>query len=169
MQAMLDDGLLEKFPCDEAYGLHNWPGLAVGSLATRSGPLMAAEDNFEITVTGRSVHAARPHQGKDALLAASATIIALQSIVSRALDPSDTAVVSCTELIADGTRNVIAGQARILGDCRSFRPDVSAAIEREMRSIAASVASGAWLQSRGHIHARVRPSHQRPLTRLKRC
>ena len=75
------------------------------------------------------------------MLAASATIVALQSIVSRALDPSDTAVVSCTELITDGTRNVIAGQARILGDCRSFRPDVSAAIEREMRSIAASVAA----------------------------
>ena len=109
MQAMLDDGLLERFPCDEAYGLHNWPGLAVGSLATRSGPLMAAEDNFEITVTGQSVHAARPHQGRDALLAAAATIVALQAIVSRALDPSDTAVVSCTELIADGTRNVIAG------------------------------------------------------------
>ena len=141
MQAMLDDGLLERFPADEAYGLHNWPGLTVGSLATRSGPLMAAEDNFEITIKGQSVHAARPHQGRDALLAASTTIVALQSIVSRALDPSDTAVVSCTELIADGTRNVIAGQATIRGDCRSFRPDVSASIERELRSIATSVAS----------------------------
>ena len=109
MQAMLDDGLLKRFPADEAYGLHNWPDLAVGSLATRSGPLMAAEDNFEIAIIGRSVHAARPHQGRDALLAASATIVALQAIVARALDPSDTAVVSCTELIASGTRNVIAG------------------------------------------------------------
>jgi amidohydrolase len=141
MQAMLDDGLLERFPCDEAYGLHNWPGLSIGSLATRAGPLMAAEDNFEISIRGQGVHAARPHQGRDALLAASATIVALQSVVSRALDPSDTAVLSCTELIADGTRNVIAGQATIRGDCRSFRPDVSAAIEREMRSIASSIAA----------------------------
>jgi hippurate hydrolase len=140
MQAMLDTGLLAQFFADEAYGLHNWPGLAVGSLATRVGPLMAAEDNFEIAITGQSVHAARPHQGRDALLAASAIIVALQSIVSRVLDPSDTAVVSCTELLTDGVRNVIAGQAKIRGDCRSFRPDVSAAIERELRSVAAGVA-----------------------------
>jgi hippurate hydrolase len=140
MQAMLDDGLLQRFPADEAYGLHNWPGLPVGSLATRAGALMAAEDNFEISIRGQGVHAARPHQGRDALLAASATVVALQSIVSRALDPSETAVVSCTELIADGNRNVIAGHAKIRGDCRSFRPDVSAAIERELRSVASGVA-----------------------------
>jgi hippurate hydrolase len=141
MQAMLDDGLISRFPSDEAYGLHNWPGLPVGHLSTRAGALMAAEDNFEILVTGRGVHAARPHQGRDALLAASATIVALQAIVARALDPGETAVVSATELVADGTRNVIAGHARILGDCRSFSTEVSGRIEREMRSVAAGVAA----------------------------
>jgi len=141
MQAMLDDGLLERFPADEAYGLHNWPGLAVGRLATRVGALMAAEDNFEIGLCGAGVHAARPHQGRDALLAAAATVVALQGIVSRTLDPADTAVVSCTELETDGARNVIAGTAKIRGDCRSFRPEISAAIERELKSIAAGVAS----------------------------
>lgn len=141
MLAMLDDGLLERFPADEAFGLHNWPGLPIGSAATRPGPLMAAEDNFEITLRGQSVHAARPHDGRDALLAASATIVALQSVVSRALDPGKTAVLSCTELIADGTRNVIAGEARVLGDCRSFDSDVSGKIEQELRNIAAGCAT----------------------------
>jgi len=102
---------------------------------------MAAEDNFEITLRGRSVHAARPHEGRDALLAAAATIVALQSVVSRALDPGKTAVLSCTELIADGARNVIAGAARVLGDCRSFDSEVSATIERELRTIAAGCAT----------------------------
>jgi hippurate hydrolase len=82
------------------------------------------------------VHAARPHEGRDALLAASATIVALQSVVSSALDPGKTAVLSCTELIANGTRNVIAGEARVLGDCRSFDSEVSTAIEQELRNIA---------------------------------
>ena len=141
MLAMLDDGLLERFPADEAYGLHNWPGLAVGSLATRVGALMPAEDNFEIVFHGEGVHAARPHQGRDALLAAAATIVALQGIVSRALDPADAAVVSCTELTADGARNVIAGTAKMSGDCRSFRSEVSAVIEGKLRDIAAGVAS----------------------------
>jgi hippurate hydrolase len=141
MQAMLDDGLLDRFPADEAYGLHNWPGLAVGNLSTRAGALMAAEDNFEIVFCGEGVHAARPHQGRDALLAAAATVVALQNIVARALDPADAAVVSCTELTSDGARNVIAGSAKISGDCRSFRPDVSTMIERKLREIAAGVAS----------------------------
>jgi len=141
MLAMLDDGLLDRFPADEAFALHNWPGLPVGSVATRPGSLMAAEDNFEITLRGRSVHAARPHEGRDALLAAAATIVALQSVVSRALDPGKTAVLSCTELIADGARNVIAGAARVLGDCRSFDSEVSATIERELRTIAAGCAT----------------------------
>ena len=132
--AMLEDGLLERFPFDEVYGLHNWPGLAVGRLATRAGPLMAAEDVFEIVVKGRGAHAARPHQAKDALVTACAIVTALQTIVSRTLDPGDTAVVSVTELLTDGTRNVLPATARIRGDCRSFRPEVSLAIEEDRKS-----------------------------------
>jgi amidohydrolase len=139
--AMLEDGLLSRFPFDEIYGLHNWPGLAVGSLATRPGPLMAAEDNFEIKLSGRGVHAARPHQGRDALVAACATVLSLQTLVSRVLDPVETAVVSVTELLTDGTRNVLPGIARILGDCRSFRPEISAEIEASMRRVAEGVAA----------------------------
>jgi amidohydrolase len=139
--AMLEDGLLSRFPFDEIYGLHNWPGLAVGTLTTRPGPLMAAEDNFEIKLSGRGVHAARPHQGRDALVAACATVLSLQTLVSRVLDPVETAVVSVTELLTDGTRNVLPGIARILGDCRSFRPEISAEIEASMRRVAEGVAA----------------------------
>ncbi len=139
--AMLEDGLLERFPFSEIYGLHNMPGLAVGRLATRAGPLMAAEDLFEIVVRGRGAHAARPHESRDALVAACAVVTALQTIVSRAVDPVETAVVSATELLTDGTRNVLPGTARIRGDCRSFSPEVSRAIEEAMRRVAEGVAA----------------------------
>jgi hippurate hydrolase len=139
-QAMLDDGLLERFPFDEIYGLHNWPGLAVGRIATRTGALMSAEDNFEIVITGEGGHASRPHRIREALVAACAMVTALQTIVSRRVDPADTAVVSVTELITDGARNVLPGEARVLGDVRSFRPEVSALVEAEMRRIAAGIA-----------------------------
>jgi hippurate hydrolase len=139
--AMLGDGLLERFPFEEVYGLHNWPGLAVGRLATRAGPLMAAEDVFEIVVKGRGGHAAGPHRTRDALVTACAIVIELQTIVAREVDPVEPAVVSATELLTDGTRNVLPGTARIRGDCRSFSPRVSRTIEEAMRRIAGGVAA----------------------------
>ena len=141
MQAMLDDGLLSRFPIDEAYGLHNLPGLPVGHFATRPGPLMAAEDNFAITLTGRGGHAARPHVCIDPILAGSAVVMALQQVVARRLDPVAPAVLSVTEFLTDGTRNVIPTTVRILGDARSFRPEVSAIIEAELRRIAEATAA----------------------------
>ena len=140
--AMLEDGLLDRFPFEAIFGLHIMPGLPVGRLATRAGPLMAAEDNFCITLRGIGGHAARPHQGREVLVGACALVLALQTIVARRLDPADIAVLSVTELLTDGTRNALPGLARILGDARSFRPDVSAAIEREMRRLAAGAALG---------------------------
>lgn len=139
-RAMLADGLMERFPFDEIYGLHNMPGLAVGHFETRLGPLMAAEDNFEIVLSGIGGHAARPHAVNETLVAACALVVNLQTIVSRRLDPADVAVVSITELATDGTRNALPGRACILGDARSFRPEVSAAIETQMRAIAGGIA-----------------------------
>ena len=138
--AMLDDGLMERFPFDEIYGLHNMPGLAVGQFQTRAGSFMSAEDNFEIVLKGVGGHAAKPHAGSEVLVAACALVMQLQTIVSRRLSPADIAVVSVTELLTDGTRNVLPGTARILGDARSFRPEVSAAIERQMGIIAGGTA-----------------------------
>ncbi|ESZ60530.1 amidohydrolase [Mesorhizobium sp. C120A] len=139
--AMLDDGLLRRFPFDEIFGLHNMPGLPVGHFETRAGPFMSAEDNFEIVLKGIGGHAARPHSGNETLVAACALVTNLQTIVSRRLSPADISVVSVTELITDGTRNALPGLARILGDARSFRPEVSAEIERQMRVIAAGTAA----------------------------
>jgi len=138
--AMLDDGLMQRFPFEEIFGLHNMPSLPVGHFETRVGPIMSAEDNFEIVLKGVGGHAARPHAGQETLVAACALVVNLQTIVSRRLSPADIGVVSVTELITDGTRNALPGLARILGDCRSFRPEVSAAIENEMRRIAEGTA-----------------------------
>jgi hippurate hydrolase len=138
--AMLRDGLLERFPFEEIYGLHNMPGHPVGHLSTRAGAIMSAEDNFEITLSGVGGHASRPHAGSETLVAGCALVVNLQTIVSRRLDPADTAVVSVTELVTDGTRNVLPSQTVLRGDVRSFRPEVSAQVERQMRVIAEGTA-----------------------------
>jgi amidohydrolase len=140
MQAMLDDGLLERFPFEEAYGVHNMSGLPVGHFATRKGAFMAAEDNFRITLTGSGGHASRPHESQDALVAACATVLALQTVVSRQIDPSELSVLSVTEVTTNGTRNAIAGAAEILGDARSFDPRISERIEQGMRRVARGTA-----------------------------
>lgn len=139
--AMLTSGLADRFPFDEIYGLHNAPGLPVGAFTTRPGPVMSAEDNFEIVLRGLGGHASKPQGGREVLVAACALVMNLQTIVSRRVAPTEAAVVSVTELLTDGTRNALPGTARILGDARSFRPEVSAAIETEMRRIAAGTAA----------------------------
>lgn len=138
--AMLSDGLLERFPFEEIYGIHNMPGLPVGFMQTKSGAIMSAEDNFEIMLQGIGGHAARPHSGNEVLVAACALVTNLQTIVARRIDPADIGVVSVTELITDGTRNALPGLARILGDARSFRPEISELIEKQMRVIAEGTA-----------------------------
>lgn len=140
--AMLADGLLERFPFDEIYGLHNMPGLPFGQFATRPGGLMAAEDNFEIVVEGVGTHAARPHMGLDPLVVGAEIVLALQGIVARRLDPVAQAVVSVTEFLTDGQRNVLPGRVTLRGDTRSFDPAVSAMIEARMGAIAAGLCQG---------------------------
>ena len=138
--AMLDDGLMARFPFDEIYGIHNMPGYDVGQFRTRSGAFMSAEDNFEIKLTGNGGHASRPEATQEVMVAACALVMNLQSIVSRGVAPTDIAVVSVTEIFTDGVRNALPGAARILGDTRSFSPDVSQRIEAQMRRIAQGTA-----------------------------
>lgn len=140
-QAMLYDGLLERFPIDSLYGLHNMPGMPAGHLLTRPGPVMASEDNFRITVHGRGGHASAPHLVVDPLLVAAEIITGLQSIVARSVDPTSTAVVSCTDLRADGARNAIPSNVVITGDTRSFDPPVQALLEQRMRALSSGIAS----------------------------
>jgi hippurate hydrolase len=134
-KAMLDDGLLERFPMQAMYGLHNMPGVPAGSLHTRAGGIMASEDNFEIRVRGRGGHAARPQMVVDPIVVAAEIVLALQTIVSRNVDPSRPAVVSCTEVHTDGARNAIPGEVVLTGDTRSFDPAVQQLLEARMRDL----------------------------------
>lgn len=145
--AMLDDGLMERFPFEEIFGIHNMPGYGIGEFRTKAGAFMSAEDNFEIVLKGVGGHASRPHTTREVLVAACATVMNLQTIVARRLSPTDIAVVSVTELITDGIRNALPGTARILGDTRSFRPEVSAEIERQLRLIAEGTAQTYGLEA----------------------
>jgi amidohydrolase len=139
-QAMIDDGLMTRLPFDEIFGLHNMPGMALGTFETRPGGVMSAEDIFDITLTGQGGHASRPHAGREVMVPACALVTELQTIVARRVDPAQIAVVSVTELLTDGTRNALPGHAQILGDVRSYDPAVSAQIETDMRRIARGVA-----------------------------
>lgn len=139
--AMIRDGLFERFPVDEIYGAHNIPGMPVGRIATRTGGIMASEDNFVIRIQGRGGHAARPHMAIDPLVVAAEIILALQSIVARSVDPADSAVVSCTEIHSDGIRNALPTHVEIKGDTRSYAPHVQALLERRMREICHGIAA----------------------------
>jgi amidohydrolase len=138
-KAMMADGLFERFPVDAIFGAHNMPGMRAGTFATRAGGIMASEDNFVIHVKGRGTHAARPHMGVDPIVVASQIVIALQTIVSRNLDPGAQAVISCTEFITDGLRNVIPSNVVIRGDTRSYAPEVQALLETRMREVSESI------------------------------
>jgi hippurate hydrolase len=138
--AMIQDGLFERFPVDEIYGAHNIPGMPAGHIATRTGGIMASEDNFAIRIQGRGGHAARPHMAVDPLVVAAQIILALQTIVGRSVDPADSAVVSCTEIHSDGIRNAIPTHVEIKGDTRSYSPQVQALLERRMRDICNGIA-----------------------------
>jgi hippurate hydrolase len=145
-QAMIDDGLFERFQIDEIYGLHNMPGLKEGTFIVRPGSLMASESSFEIVINGVGGHAAMPHRGIDPIVVGSQIILALQTIVSRNLNAiEETAVVSATEFLTNGTVNVIPSQVTIKGDCRCFTEDSLAKIESSMERIVAGIcqASGA--------------------------
>jgi hippurate hydrolase len=139
--AMIRDGLFERFPVDEIYGAHNIPGMPAGHIATRAGGIMASEDNFAIRIQGRGGHAARPHMAIDPLVVAAEIILALQTIVGRSVDPSDAAVVSCTEIHSDGIRNAIPTHVEIKGDTRSYAPQVQALLERRMRELCTGIAA----------------------------
>ncbi|WP_426608257.1 M20 aminoacylase family protein [Pantoea anthophila] len=140
-RAMIEDGLFTRFPMDEIYGAHNMPGIPAGCFATRAGGIMASEDNFVIRIRGKGSHAARPQMGRDPLVTAAEIILALQTIISRNLDPALSAVISCTEIHSDGLRNVLPGHVEIRGDTRSYDPAVKTLLETRMRTICESICS----------------------------
>jgi hippurate hydrolase len=139
-KAMVEDGLFEKFPCDAIFGMHNRPSLPVGQFAVRAGPMMAAGAFFDIHVTGKGAHGARPEVGIDSVMVAAHIAIALQTIVSRNAPPVETAVLSVTKIHGGDAYNVIPQTAQLAGTVRAFSRDVMALIETSMRRIAKGVA-----------------------------
>ena len=140
-RVMVEEGLFDRFPMRAVYGMHNWPKLPAGSIATRAGPLMGAFDIFEIVVTGQGAHAAMPYQGKDPMLFAAHAIQALQTIVARNLHPLDAGVVSVTQVHGGDTWNVIPEEVVLRGTVRTFDPAVQALIEARMRTLVAGIAA----------------------------
>src|SRR5271168_1581938 len=135
-EAMVKDGLFERFPCDAIFGMHNRPGLAVGKFAIRPGAMMAGGAFFDIGITGRGAHGARPESGIDPVVVAAHITTALQTIVARNVRPIDTAVLSVTQIHAGDAYNVIPELAVIRGTARAFAAETLQLIEDNMRRIA---------------------------------
>ena len=134
-KTMIEEGLFTKFSIDEVYAMHNIPGMKVGTFATRKGTITSSENLFEISFEGKGGHAALPHMTKDAITIGSQIISALQTIVSRKLDPVEKGVVSVTEFITDGKKNILPGNGLIKGDARALSDKSNEIIEKNMRQL----------------------------------
>ena len=138
---MVEQGLFDKFPCDSVYGMHNWPGLSVGKFAVHDKAVMAAEETIHITVTGKGGHAAMPDQVKDPVLAGAHVITALQSVVSRNVAPTQSAVISISMAEAGSIANVIPNHIKLTGTLRYFEPEVGALVKARMKTVVENVCS----------------------------
>jgi amidohydrolase len=145
--AMINDGLMDRFKIDQVYGMHNGPGIPVGSFALRSGPIMAAMERITIEIEGVGGHAAYPHNTIDPVLVGAQLVTALQSIVSRTINPLESAVLSICEFHAGNASNVIPRTARLRGTVRSLNATVRDLMEKRMKEVCAGVAlqSGATI------------------------
>ena len=152
--AMLRDGLFDLFPVESVYGLHNWPGLPAGQMAVKSGPIMAGTCSLEIRIRGHGCHAAMPQQGTDTILAGSQLVSALQSVVSRKLNPSDAAVVSVTQFHAGEAWNILPEEAVLRGTLRSFKPEVQATLEEAINQLCQGIASASGTEISARISQR---------------
>src|SRR5207248_4593760 len=140
--AMIKDGLFDEFPCEAVFGMHNRPGLAVGKFQIRPGPMMAGGAFFDIAITGKGAHGARPESGVDPVLVGSHITTALQLIVARNVRAQDTVVVSVTQIHGGEAYNVIPERAVLRGTARCFSRDTMHLVEERMRRIAEGVAQG---------------------------
>ena len=155
---MIEDGLFERFPITQVYGMHNWPALAEGVFQWRDGPIMAAVANIEIDIAGKGTHGAQPHMGVDPIVISAAIVQALQSIVSRTLGPAESGVVTIGSIQGGNIYNVIPEHVRMLGTARWFEPSVGDILETGVRRLATSIAAGFG------AHAEVRFNRTYPAT-----
>ena len=146
---MLDAGLFSRFPVDAVFGMHNWPGLEAGQFAARAGPMMASLDTFDIRILGHGAHGAAPQDGVDPVAAAAQVVTALQTIVSRNVDPQQSAVVSVTRIHGGDADNVIPPEVRLGGGIRSFDPAVRELLCRRLVEVVEGVCAS--LGARGEV------------------
>ncbi|NHZ34325.1 M20 aminoacylase family protein [Massilia rubra] len=139
---MMQDGLFEQFPMDAVYGMHNWPGMPMGTFGVVAGPMMASSNEFRVVVKGKGCHAAQPHRGVDPVMVAVQIAQAWQTIMSREKSPLDTAVLSITQIHAGSATNVIPDEAVLIGTVRTFTTPVLDLIEQRMGEMAQHCAAG---------------------------
>ena len=150
---MVADGMMDRFGVQEVYGLHNMPGLAVGAFQTRPGPMLAASDTITIEVLGRGGHAAQPYQTIDPTVAASAIVLAIQSVVARNVDPVSSAVISITSFQTDGDAfNVIPDRVELRGTARTLDPAVQDLVEARLTELVPAIARGYGAEARLVYH-----------------
>jgi amidohydrolase len=140
--AMINDGLFERFPCDSIFSMHNWPGLPVGHFVTGPGTRWAGGAFFDITISGKGAHGTQPHQGIDPVVVACHIGTALQSIVSRNIDPQDTAVLTIARIQAGDAYNVIPQKGALAGTVRTLKRETMSLIEQNLCRLATSIAAG---------------------------
>jgi len=137
---MIEDGMFTDFNIQEVYALHNWPELPLGTIALNSGPMMAAVDEFDITVQGKGGHAAMPQLAIDPVVIASQIVIAVQTIISRSINPIDKALISITKIHGGTAYNVIDDEVKLSGTIRTFKPETRSFIEKKMKEVAEGIA-----------------------------
>ena len=161
-RVMVEQGLFDKFPMEQVYGMHNWPGMPVGQIGMRVGPLMAAYDIFRIKVTGKGSHGAMPHDGIDPVLISAHIITNLQTIASRNVDPQESVVVSVTQVHGGDAYNVIPEEVELRGTVRSFSTEVQEMAEANIRRIVKAVASAHGAETEMHYERRYPPTVNAP-------
>jgi hippurate hydrolase len=140
-EVMIKDGLFDRFPAERVFGIHNWPGAPEGHFLWRVGPVMAAVANIDITITGKGAHGAMPHQGNDPVVIAAQLVTALQTIVSRNVEPVEAGVVTIGHIQGGHTFNVIPESVRLRGTARWFKPEVGDILENQVRALATGIAA----------------------------
>lgn len=138
---MIEEGLFQQCPMDAVFGMHNWPGIAVGSFGVKTGGMMASSNEFHVTVRGKGAHAAQPQKGIDPVMIAVQIAQSWQTIVSRNVNPLEPAVLSLTQIHSGSATNVIPDDAKLIGTVRTFSTEVLDLIEARMEKIAISTAA----------------------------
>jgi hippurate hydrolase len=138
---MMDDGLFEQCPMEAVFGMHNWPGVPVGTFGVTAGPMMASSNEFEVVIKGKGAHAAQPHKGIDPIMIAVQIAQSWQTIITRNRNPLDAGVLSITQIHAGSATNIIPDEASLIGTVRTFSTEVLDLIESRMRNIAQHTAA----------------------------